>query len=232
MICVPQSSTDVDQIITTIISPQIYRLLSDMLPPVVDETISAQTKADRQVFISRLTKCWSDCAGVVVIEQNSPVGRARLRDMGLNKDADDGTGRMDTLRRPVWQGVVAAPAQRARTDASRLAFHAECRQARSRRIHGESHPVRQTAKTHSDTQPHADDFIALLSQTIVTDMLTIEHKYLSAVLAMPAAFDHPLLVRVSMLDAVQSELDRAGFMEVRSVVLEGGSFCTGNTSRH
>lgn len=61
------------QIINQIISPKIYKLLSGMLPQVVDPTMSEKESADRQVFIGRLTKCWSDCAGVVVVEQNSLV---------------------------------------------------------------------------------------------------------------------------------------------------------------
>jgi hypothetical protein len=66
------------QIITTAISPNIYRLLSDLLPAVEDEALLEAAKTERQVFITKLTKCWSDCAGVVVVEQNDPVSATRL----------------------------------------------------------------------------------------------------------------------------------------------------------
>ena len=60
-------------IINSVISPQIYRLLSDMLTAMEEETLSWQEKEQRQLFISKLTKCWSDCAGVIVVEGNSVV---------------------------------------------------------------------------------------------------------------------------------------------------------------
>ncbi|WVF69022.1 hypothetical protein IAT40_003796 [Kwoniella sp. CBS 6097] len=71
-------------IIEKVISPKIYRLLSDMLPPVPDEDVADKDhELDRQVFISKLTKCWSDCAAVLVVEHQkldwstfiSPFGR-------------------------------------------------------------------------------------------------------------------------------------------------------------
>ncbi|KAL1413138.1 hypothetical protein Q8F55_000887 [Vanrija albida] len=59
------------QIILNVICPRIYRLLSDMLPAVMDEApADAQDErhVERQVFINKLTKCWSDLAGIVVVE--------------------------------------------------------------------------------------------------------------------------------------------------------------------
>jgi len=44
-----------------------------MLPPIEDETLSEKNRAERQLFIGKLTKCWSDCVGVIVVEQNSEV---------------------------------------------------------------------------------------------------------------------------------------------------------------
>ncbi|ORY30560.1 Mus7/MMS22 family-domain-containing protein [Naematelia encephala] len=61
-------------IVNTVISPKIYRLLSDMLPGTIDETMSAKSKSERQAFINNITKCWSDCAGVLVVERDSPDG--------------------------------------------------------------------------------------------------------------------------------------------------------------
>jgi hypothetical protein len=52
------------QIIKDVICPNIYRLLSDMLPASGD----GEESNDRQAFVSKLTKCWSDCAGVVVVD--------------------------------------------------------------------------------------------------------------------------------------------------------------------
>ncbi|KAL7420749.1 hypothetical protein Q5752_004701 [Cryptotrichosporon argae] len=56
------------KIIMDLISPKIYRLLSDMLPAVDDEARTAEQAAEREAFIGKLTTCWSDCAGVVVVE--------------------------------------------------------------------------------------------------------------------------------------------------------------------
>ncbi|KAK8858768.1 hypothetical protein IAR55_002997 [Kwoniella newhampshirensis] len=79
-------------IIENVLSPKIYRLLSDMLPPVAEDNAKATFHdADRHMFISKLTKCWSDCAAVLVVEHQkldwstfiSPFGRqswARLGD--------------------------------------------------------------------------------------------------------------------------------------------------------
>ena len=50
-----------------------------MLPAVEEDlTISSEARAEKQVFIGKLTKCWSDCAGVVVVEQNSAVSFSRI----------------------------------------------------------------------------------------------------------------------------------------------------------
>ncbi|WWC70969.1 uncharacterized protein I206_104922 [Kwoniella pini CBS 10737] len=89
---VEQKDVEFAAIIENVISPKIYRLLSDMLPPVPDDEAGKRDKdMDRQPFISRLTKCWSDCAAVLVVEHQkldwstfiSPFGRqswARLGD--------------------------------------------------------------------------------------------------------------------------------------------------------
>ncbi|ODN73953.1 hypothetical protein L202_07454 [Cryptococcus amylolentus CBS 6039] len=56
------------EIIENVISPKIYQLLSDMLPFVVDGEIDKHWPEERQLFIGKLTKCWSDCAAVLVVE--------------------------------------------------------------------------------------------------------------------------------------------------------------------
>ncbi|WVQ73377.1 hypothetical protein IAR50_002948 [Cryptococcus sp. DSM 104548] len=57
------------EIIENVISPKIYQLLSDMLPFTVDEEDLRRTRMeDRHLFIGKLTKCWSDCAAVLVVE--------------------------------------------------------------------------------------------------------------------------------------------------------------------
>lgn len=73
-------------------------------------------------------------------------------------------------------------------------------------------------------QHHEEDFIALLFQTIVTDKLTVEHKYLSAVLQTPEALDHPLLCLLKQVPVAKHDLDRGQFLESRGVILEGMSF--------
>lgn len=48
-----------------------------MLPAVEDKIFSVEVTSERQAFIGKLTKCWSDCAGVVAIEQASTVRTIR-----------------------------------------------------------------------------------------------------------------------------------------------------------
>lgn len=71
----PVASVNVKQIIDHVISPRIYRLLSDMLPPIPSEGAAGLTgpEEEKQLFINRLTKCWSDCAAVLVIEHQRLV---------------------------------------------------------------------------------------------------------------------------------------------------------------
>lgn len=52
------------------ICPRIYRLLSDMLPAVSNSVIMSEEKA---TFVAKLTKCFSDCAAVLVIDHRKTV---------------------------------------------------------------------------------------------------------------------------------------------------------------
>ncbi|ORX37221.1 Mus7/MMS22 family-domain-containing protein [Kockovaella imperatae] len=61
-------------IISNVISPQIYRLLSDMLPAVEEDTPSVNDLQRRQSFIGKLTQCWVDCAQVLVVEHHAADG--------------------------------------------------------------------------------------------------------------------------------------------------------------
>lgn len=79
------------QIILDTICPKIYRLLSDMLPPVLDETAELQAQTDRNILVNKLTKCWSDCAGIVVVEH-------RLKVCTTNDIADIRTGQCMSAR--------------------------------------------------------------------------------------------------------------------------------------
>jgi hypothetical protein len=53
-----------------VICPRIYRLLSDMLPAVSDSVTMSEEKA---TFVAKLTKCFSDCAAVLVIDHRKTV---------------------------------------------------------------------------------------------------------------------------------------------------------------
>lgn len=66
---------NVSQIIDHVISPRIYRLLSDMFPPVPSEAAAGSVAPgeEKQLFITKLTKCWSDCAAILVIEHQKLV---------------------------------------------------------------------------------------------------------------------------------------------------------------
>ncbi|OCF44378.1 hypothetical protein I317_01823 [Kwoniella heveanensis CBS 569] len=174
-------------IIENVISPKIYRLLSDMLPPVRDEEEEAADKEhqlDRQVFISKLTKCWSDCAAVLVVEHQkldwstfiSPFGRQSWARIG------DERGRVQVGLYFMLNVAHLDPA-----------------------CFGD----------------HQEDFISLFFQVIGTDKLTVEHKYLSALLVMPGALDYPLLSPLGGMECLQigTEMDRTKFMDIRSDVL-------------
>ncbi|KAK6907981.1 hypothetical protein I203_101982 [Kwoniella mangroviensis CBS 8507] len=170
------------RIIEEVISPKIYRLLSDMLPPVPDDDARIEHDADQQVFISKLTKCWSDCASVLVVEHQqldwstfiSPFGRQSWARLG------DERGRVQVGLHFMLNVAQSDPA----------------------------------AFSH-----HEEDFIALLFQVIGTDKLTVEHHYLSALLAMPGAYNHPLLAPFGSIKSLEGELSRDGFMGVREVAL-------------
>ncbi|WVW84898.1 hypothetical protein I302_106934 [Kwoniella bestiolae CBS 10118] len=170
------------RIIEEVISPKIYRLLSDMLPPVPDDDTGKEHDADRQIFISKLTKCWSDCAAVLVVEHQkldwstfiSPFGRQSWARLG------DERGRVQVGLHFMLNVAQLDPG----------------------------------AFTH-----HEEDFTALLFQVIGTDKLTVEHKYLSALLAMPGASEHLLLAPLGSIEALEGELSRDGFMGVREEAL-------------
>jgi hypothetical protein len=53
----------------------------------------------------------------------------------------------------------------------------------------------------------------------MTDRLTVEHKYLGAVLGMPGATEHPLLAGLNSLPDVNTVMDRATFMDTRPSIL-------------
>jgi hypothetical protein len=74
-------------------------------------------------------------------------------------------------------------------------------------------------------QKYAEDFAAVLFQTIVTDKITVEHKYLSAVLSMPGALAYPLFEGVEEVHRFNRdhELDRGSFLDARGPILEGES---------
>jgi hypothetical protein len=65
---------------------------------------------------------------------------------------------------------------------------------------------------------YPEDFVALFFQTVVTDKLSVEHKYVSALLAMPGAAVHPIFDGVA--DLPLGDLDRGTFMDRRGAILE------------
>lgn len=69
------SDTRLAQIVRDKISPAIYSLLSNIFSSEVPVILDDQDRADRQIYISRLTKCWADCASVVVIDHGPAVSR-------------------------------------------------------------------------------------------------------------------------------------------------------------
>ncbi|WWD18663.1 hypothetical protein CI109_103116 [Kwoniella shandongensis] len=171
------------EIIESVISPKIYRLLSDMLPPVTEDDDSDMShEVDRQMFISKLTKCWSDCASVLVVEHQkldwstfiSPFGRQSWARLG------DERGRVQVGLHFMLNVAQLDPGS----------F-----------IH------------------HEEDFIALFFQIIGTDRVTVEHEYVSSLLIMQGAMDHPLLTPLAGIEMLERELDRNGFMDVRGLML-------------
>ena len=71
-----------------------------------------------------------------------------------------------------------------------------------------------------ESQQYEEDFIALVFQVIVTEKVTIEHKYIFAILLMPGAIDHPILAGMSKIGGLDRELDELGFLEIRGSMLE------------
>jgi hypothetical protein len=71
-------------------------------------------------------------------------------------------------------------------------------------------------------QPYPEDFVLLLLQTIVTDRITVEHLYLSALVAMPGVMEYPLFEGLASVVAAGHQYERGEFMERRGVILQGG----------
>ncbi|KIR32249.1 hypothetical protein I352_05483 [Cryptococcus deuterogattii MMRL2647] len=173
------------EIIDHVISPRIYRLLSDMLPPVPSEAAASSIAPgeEKQLFITKLTKCWSDCAAILVIEHQrldwttfiSPFGRQSWARLGNEKG----------------------------------------------RIQVGLHFMLNVANLDPGSfDSYSEDYIALLFQSIGTDRLTIEHKYLSTLVALPDATMNPILSKLSFMQAVRRGLNRTDFMELRQEVLQ------------
>ena len=72
--CARQDVAD-EQVLEDVICPRIYRLLSDMLPAVSDSVTMSEEKA---TFVAKLTKCFSDCAAVLVIDHRKTVSWVNL----------------------------------------------------------------------------------------------------------------------------------------------------------
>lgn len=86
-LCASSVVADASEIIEKDISPRIYRILSDLLPAEVDgPSVTLGKEGERDVFVAKLTKCWSDCAAVVVVEHHKLV-RARTRRARWTPDA-------------------------------------------------------------------------------------------------------------------------------------------------
>lgn len=66
------------RIIMDVICPKIYRLLSDMLPTDADDETERERERERLVLVGKLTKCWSDCAGIVVVEHGIAVSKSSV----------------------------------------------------------------------------------------------------------------------------------------------------------
>jgi hypothetical protein len=68
-------------------------------------------------------------------------------------------------------------------------------------------------------QAYSDDFVSLLFQIIVTDSITVEHQYISALFRMPGSTMHPLLEDV--IEAGSDGLDRSDFLRRRMHMIQG-----------
>lgn len=68
-------------------------------------------------------------------------------------------------------------------------------------------------------QAYSEDFVSLLFQIIVSDSLTVEHQFVSAVERMPGALTHPLLE--DAFPAHDTEFDRGEFLRQRMFIMQG-----------
>lgn len=170
------------EVILSVICPKIYHLLTHMLPPAAED-VSDGDRAERQILISKLTKCWSDCAAIVVVEHRLTDWSSYFGPFGNQSWARVGSelGRIQVGLHFMLNVLKVDPA----------AF-----------------------------RTFEEEFVALLFQSIVSDRLTIEHKYASTMFALPSAADDALFEGIA---AIPGALDfgRASFMDKREAVLEG-----------
>lgn len=94
------------QVLESVICPRIYRLLSDMLPAPTSDDVVAPSE-DKIAFVAKLTKCFSDCAAILVIDHRRLVSLVRLI-MGMSKALMYVTGLVDFCR-TLWQDVLVTP---------------------------------------------------------------------------------------------------------------------------
>ena len=69
-------------------------------------------------------------------------------------------------------------------------------------------------------QRHEDDFLPLILQALITERITLEHKFISAILRIPGVTDHPLLAGLDTSVAEGDRLDEMRYLEVRETILE------------
>ncbi|KAK4689696.1 hypothetical protein P7C73_g409, partial [Tremellales sp. Uapishka_1] len=167
-------------LVLTVICPNIYRLLSDMLPSTSE---ARDFKAEKQIFISRLTKCWSDCAGVVVVEHQLLDWSSYIGSFGSQSFSRFG----DELGR-IQVGL---------------------------------HFMLNVSKLDPGSfKKYEEEYISLMFQTVVTDKITVEHKYMSAIFNMPGGMDHLLFQGLAEMSFSVKDLDRGAFMQHRSAILD------------
>jgi hypothetical protein len=85
------------QVLEEVICPRIYRLLSDMLPAVSE---AVTMSVDKVTFIARLTKCFSDCAAILVIDHRRLVSPASRIQSGADR-----SGLVD-VHYSIWTDVL------------------------------------------------------------------------------------------------------------------------------